>query len=150
MFIYTFLESGFDTEETLIIPGCNGDEGSYGCCSDGITAATGPNQENCPGKALQGWYIFVILKSISFTAKNAWFLCSLIFYFYSILVYVSKCDMPKVPGYGNERLIHAYYDTSSKTCLPLMYSGRGGNENNFESIDQCEKECTQGMLGLFI
>lgn len=38
-----------ETVETLIIPGCNGDAGSYGCCSDGITAATGPNQEGCPG-----------------------------------------------------------------------------------------------------
>nr|XP_047142001.1 serine-rich adhesin for platelets isoform X2 [Hydra vulgaris] len=87
--------------ETVLYPGCESD---YGCCSDGLNKAKGPNQEGCP-------------------------------------VYASECDMPNVPGNGNERLIRYIYDGLKRKCNAFIYSGKGGNLNNFASIAECEKKC---------
>ena len=32
--------------EAVVIPGCTGE---YGCCNDGYTPASGPDQKGCPG-----------------------------------------------------------------------------------------------------
>ena len=50
--MFSGLSETYETDDALIIPGCssNSDSGSYGCCLDGVTAATGPNQLGCPSK----------------------------------------------------------------------------------------------------
>ena len=40
----------YETVEALIIPGCQSNSGGYGCCSDAVTPASGPNQAGCPSK----------------------------------------------------------------------------------------------------
>uniref|UniRef100_A0A8C6XD17 BPTI/Kunitz inhibitor domain-containing protein n=1 Tax=Naja naja TaxID=35670 RepID=A0A8C6XD17_NAJNA len=34
-----------------------------------------------------------------------------------------------------------YYDAFNKRCRLFTYSGCGGNANNFQTFDQCNKEC---------
>ncbi|PRD24897.1 UNVERIFIED_CONTAM: BPTI/Kunitz domain-containing protein [Trichonephila clavipes] len=34
-----------------------------------------------------------------------------------------------------------YYDSELKTCQPFIYSGCNGNNNRFNSKEECEKEC---------
>ena len=34
-----------------------------------------------------------------------------------------------------------FFNTKSQQCEPFTYGGCGGNENNFESFEQCQKEC---------
>uniref|UniRef100_A0A8C5WZ19 BPTI/Kunitz inhibitor domain-containing protein n=1 Tax=Laticauda laticaudata TaxID=8630 RepID=A0A8C5WZ19_LATLA len=43
-----------------------------------------------------------------------------------------KCK-GKIPRY--------YYDAFNKRCRLFTYSGCGGNANNFQTFDQCNKEC---------
>ncbi len=34
-----------------------------------------------------------------------------------------------------------YYDTTTGECRNFTYGGCGGNQNNFESIEQCNDVC---------
>ena len=51
------------------------------------------------------------------------------------------CSMPRSIGIGTEKLAKWYFDSYNKVCSPFYYSGNGGNENNFESWDECEQKC---------
>ena len=51
------------------------------------------------------------------------------------------CSKPKARGPCTETLAKWYFDKREKACLPFYYSGCGGNENLFDSWDECEEAC---------
>lgn len=51
------------------------------------------------------------------------------------------CQMPVDTGLCNEFHARWFYDPSSKTCLPFVYTGCGGNKNRFKTFDICIKFC---------
>ncbi|XP_063777463.1 tissue factor pathway inhibitor 2 [Pseudophryne corroboree] len=54
---------------------------------------------------------------------------------------MTVCLQPKVEGPCRGQLPHYYYDRYTQTCLEFLYGGCGGNGNNFESLEDCEKTC---------
>ncbi|CAI5795546.1 carboxypeptidase inhibitor SmCI-like [Podarcis lilfordi] len=57
-----------------------------------------------------------------------------------------KCTL--TPDYGKCKtfLTHFYYDVKSKMCREFIYSGCGGNGNNFLDLYQCVFECHPSAL----
>ena len=49
--------------------------------------------------------------------------------------------MPKVSGDCGERLVRYYYNASTLKCTSFLYSGCGGNENNFDDSVTCSRRC---------
>ncbi|CAJ0590614.1 unnamed protein product [Cylicocyclus nassatus] len=54
-----------------------------------------------------------------------------------------NCQLPKDRGYSCDepetRMF--YYDTRIGVCQPMMHRGCGGNENKFDSAEQCKEQC---------
>jgi len=68
----------------------------------------------------------------------------LIIIFFPYIAYGSECDMPAVAGFGDERLVKFYFNAAEEACESFTYSGQGGNKNNFDSKQMCERKCQQG------
>ncbi len=49
--------------------------------------------------------------------------------------------LPKEEGTCFESIQRYYFDRTKGECTPLDYSGCGGNQNNFESLNTCIKFC---------
>ncbi|KAH3844438.1 hypothetical protein DPMN_086696 [Dreissena polymorpha] len=55
------------------------------------------------------------------------------------------CSMPPMTGRDcKARMSRYYYDKSRGECLQFIYGGCGGNNNNFQSKADCERECRAG------
>uniref|UniRef100_A0A6B0U6S9 Putative kunitz n=1 Tax=Ixodes ricinus TaxID=34613 RepID=A0A6B0U6S9_IXORI len=50
-----------------------------------------------------------------------------------------KCYLPPDEGPCRARIPSYYFN--NKTCVEFMYGGCEGNANNFETVEQCRKEC---------
>lgn len=62
-----------------------------------------------------------------------------------LTVYESICNMPAVRGYcQGSNIIRWHYNTVSGRCDTFRYSGCGGNENNFDTPNQCAAKCEIG------
>ncbi|KAK2836395.1 hypothetical protein Q7C36_014264 [Tachysurus vachellii] len=46
-------------------------------------------------------------------------------------------------GTGSEYFTRYYYDSMKKTCKEFEYTGRGGNNNNFVSMETCMSVCSK-------
>ena len=58
------------------------------------------------------------------------------------------CSLPLAVGSCTAPGIRFYYDASSGRCSQFMYSGCGGNANNFQSLASCQATCGQsGITG---
>ncbi|EJD73833.1 kunitz/Bovine pancreatic trypsin inhibitor domain-containing protein [Loa loa] len=53
------------------------------------------------------------------------------------------CHMPVSNGNGNAILNRWYYNTQSQICVNFVYSGQGGNSNNFRTREDCIKTCPE-------
>ncbi len=51
------------------------------------------------------------------------------------------CYLPRKPGFCSEKLPKWYYDTSENKCMPFYYSNCDGNDNRFNSQEECDKTC---------
>ena len=52
--------------------------------------------------------------------------------------------MAPLSGNGSERLVRYFYNSSTQECESFIYSGKGGNGNNFLSSTKCERTCKDG------
>uniref|UniRef100_A0A0N4ZK37 Kunitz/Bovine pancreatic trypsin inhibitor domain protein n=1 Tax=Parastrongyloides trichosuri TaxID=131310 RepID=A0A0N4ZK37_PARTI len=53
------------------------------------------------------------------------------------------CEQPLNEGEGGRMLNRWYFDTGLNKCLPFIYAGVMGNENNFPTKDQCDIACPE-------
>ncbi|MCP9260627.1 Kunitz/Bovine pancreatic trypsin inhibitor domain protein [Dirofilaria immitis] len=53
------------------------------------------------------------------------------------------CRMPVSRGNGNAVLNRWYYNTQSQICVNFVYSGQGGNSNNFRTREDCIEACPE-------
>lgn len=53
----------------------------------------------------------------------------------------NMCMEPLVSGTGEAALNRFAYNALTRQCLPFVYSGIGGNQNNFLSKASCEASC---------
>ena len=53
------------------------------------------------------------------------------------------CKQPIAVGSCHRREKRWYFDKRSQLCRAFYYSGCGGNNNNFESIENCEQMCVK-------
>ncbi|XP_064485671.1 actinia tenebrosa protease inhibitors-like isoform X2 [Ornithodoros turicata] len=59
------------------------------------------------------------------------------------------CTMPPEPGYceipRNTSSKRYFYNTQIRSCEDFPYTGCGGNENNFETLQACQERCVIGL-----
>lgn len=55
--------------------------------------------------------------------------------------FLSPCSIPVQIGHGMGHIKRIYYNAALKQCIPFIYSGMGGNENNFLTIQECTIKC---------
>ena len=53
----------------------------------------------------------------------------------------SMCYLPKSIGTCRAAIPRVYYDATTGQCSNFIYGGCGGNQNNFESIEECNVAC---------
>ncbi|XP_003379276.1 putative kunitz/Bovine pancreatic trypsin inhibitor domain protein [Trichinella spiralis] len=64
-----------------------------------------------------------------------------------ILSLHSSCLHSPERGPCNSELKRWYYDPEERQCKEMIYSGCGGNENNFISKDDCQRRCGTVIKG---
>lgn len=49
----------------------------------------------------------------------------------------------QLPDSGNctDNYVAFFFDTRTRKCTPFTYTGCGGNDNRFNSEEQCERQC---------
>ncbi|KFD63705.1 hypothetical protein M514_06583, partial [Trichuris suis] len=55
----------------------------------------------------------------------------------------NKCNFPRDAGSCKESHQRWYYNTVEEKCEPFIYSGCGGNPNNFDSMLGCQETCLE-------
>lgn len=58
----------------------------------------------------------------------------------------SLCKTPADRGLCRANETRFYFDFSIRKCRPFLYTGCGGNENNFISKEECITACKKGFL----
>ncbi|VDM60236.1 unnamed protein product [Angiostrongylus costaricensis] len=53
----------------------------------------------------------------------------------------TACDLPVISGHGNQFISRFFFSNDYGQCLHFIYSGEGGNSNNFASIHDCHQTC---------
>nr|CDJ81977.1 Proteinase inhibitor I2 domain containing protein [Haemonchus contortus] len=52
-----------------------------------------------------------------------------------------QCEQPQRPGVGSSTLLRWYYKPSTRQCHMFVFHGFQGNQNNFETLQECESTC---------
>uniref|UniRef100_A0A8C4TE23 BPTI/Kunitz inhibitor domain-containing protein n=1 Tax=Erpetoichthys calabaricus TaxID=27687 RepID=A0A8C4TE23_ERPCA len=60
-----------------------------------------------------------------------------------------RCRLP-IKGPCANFTLRWYYDVKLKECTRFWYGGCDGNENRFETQEECEKTCVSGGLLLLL
>ncbi|RZF45988.1 hypothetical protein LSTR_LSTR017043 [Laodelphax striatellus] len=58
----------------------------------------------------------------------------------------SPCWPDPEKGTCNQKLIRYFHNHEDDKCEQFIYSGCGGNANNFKTHDECHKECSHTNL----
>lgn len=51
------------------------------------------------------------------------------------------CHLPPAPGPCRAAMPQWYYNPKKQRCSRFIYGGCGGNDNNFDSKDECKAAC---------
>ena len=66
-------------------------------------------------------------------------------YFHTLyfpIPFAEVCSQPREIGPCFEQHLRYYYDENMDECRPFVYSGCDGNDNNFESQEECYATCS--------
>ena len=56
-----------------------------------------------------------------------------------------KCFLPKAVGRCRAAHKRFFYNSNDEKCEEFTYGGCGGNDNRFNSFEQCELECVETL-----
>ena len=56
------------------------------------------------------------------------------------------CDELMDAGTGDGTEDRYFFDMTKSKCYSFTYHGKGGNENNFKSKDECEDKCRSKLI----
>lgn len=62
----------------------------------------------------------------------------------------ASCNLPKQEGDCSEKHARWHFSEKDNKCMPFYFTGCGGNDNSFRSIEECESSCPQKVGGCFI
>ncbi|CAH0719454.1 unnamed protein product, partial [Brenthis ino] len=51
------------------------------------------------------------------------------------------CFQPFKTGYCPSHMLYFYFDAQTETCKSFLYTGCSGNENRFDTLEECEETC---------
>lgn len=60
---------------------------------------------------------------------------------------LERCNLPKAEGPCEKYFPKWYYDKDRKQCGQFIYSGCLGNNNNFETREECQDVCAPEPTG---
>ncbi|KAL3056507.1 hypothetical protein OYC64_019069 [Pagothenia borchgrevinki] len=60
-----------------------------------------------------------------------------------------RCNLTLEQGTCRDYTIHWYYDMQANACAQFWYGGCGGNDNRYETEDECKKTCVLNKTGNF-
>lgn len=66
-------------------------------------------------------------------------------YYFAAVPVICLGDLDK--GTGSAAIPRYYYNSAKKTCKQFEYTGSGGNNNNFVSMEDCMVACTKSKCG---
>lgn len=93
-------------------------------------------------------YYFVLLNNCLFVAKiifqqNEYFTSKRpIMTWQPLTSGQGKCDAPSQRGPCTDYVVRWYFNTTLQECAQFWYGGCQGNNNRYETRDECEAECT--------
>lgn len=58
-----------------------------------------------------------------------------------------RCNLDLSQGHCRDYSIHWYYDKQANSCAQFWYGGCGGNNNRFDTEDECKKFCVLSRTG---
>ncbi|XP_031559263.1 cysteine-rich motor neuron 1 protein-like isoform X2 [Actinia tenebrosa] len=53
----------------------------------------------------------------------------------------AMCNLPPAPGPCRAAMPQWFYNPKKQRCMRFIFGGCGGNENNFDTKDECKKAC---------
>ncbi|KAJ8395604.1 hypothetical protein AAFF_G00030850 [Aldrovandia affinis] len=59
------------------------------------------------------------------------------------------CASPMDQGSGEEQQLKFFYSTEKSVCLPFHYKGAGGNDNRFDSDNECSAACSENHAEIY-
>ncbi|XP_065332270.1 papilin isoform X3 [Cloeon dipterum] len=113
--------------------GCACKDTEFGCCPDNVTSAQGENYEGCGCAATE---FGCCLDGVSEAKGEKFEECADAPKFSG-----EACALPKEKGDCRNFSIKWYFDAEYGGCTRFWYGGCDGNNNRFESLEECKNSC---------
>lgn len=66
-------------------------------------------------------------------------------FFFSVSSLDPRCSLSLDQGPCRNYTIHWYYDKQANSCAQFWYGGCGGNDNRYETEEECKKTCVVSL-----